>query len=343
MKHMYQPDEISCGPTCLKMVYDHIKHGEITFEEIKKICGTDNIKGTTLDDMIVGLKHIGINYEYPTLSSPESAIQYLNESLFGGDVIILRTLTKGIKHWVVVTGFDGRTYEVKDPWLGEIKYSQKQIINIWAPRDWDCLRIPKEQVDKTNALNEIRILIKQILMENYNQEVIIRKFQSEDRETILKLMIESFSHLMPEEQIPGYTDSVTNYSKSIVAVRDNVVVGAYLFGDNQLSNIVEHLEAEKTKQGEEEVGAVSRDDIKIYINPEDYIHKKGIEGVALVIAKSERGSGLGSKLKDYTRTLGYDYIWGMQYKELGNLEQWLKRRKLAAETKELNITVEDFN
>ena len=64
--------------------------------------------------------------------------------------------------------------------------------------------------------------------------------------------------------------------------------------------------------------------------------------MALVVKDSERGGGLGSKLKDYTRTLGVDYVWGIQYKDLGNLEQWLKRRKLAAENDEVNITVEDF-
>jgi hypothetical protein len=64
--------------------------------------------------------------------------------------------------------------------------------------------------------------------------------------------------------------------------------------------------------------------------------------VALVVKDMERGSGIGSKLKDYTRTLGVDYVWGIQYKDLGNLQQWLRRRKLAAESDGLNITVEDL-
>ena len=69
----------------------------------------------------------------------------------------------------------------------------------------------------------------------------------------------------------------------------------------------------------------------------------GVEGVALVIKPTYRGLGLASRLKDYTRTLGADYIWGIQYRTLDNLQYWLRRRKLVAQGLDQNITVEDFN
>ena len=156
IKHIYQPDDISCGPTCLKMIDDHINKGIITIEDLKKIIGTNDIKGTTLDDMIVGLEHLNIDYEVPDLTDVSEAIKYLNNSLNNGEPIILRTLTRGIKHWVIVSGFDGEKYDVKDPWLGEITYNEKQIIGIWKPRDFDCLKI----INKLKTESNLRSLIK---------------------------------------------------------------------------------------------------------------------------------------------------------------------------------------
>ena len=322
IKHIYQPDDISCGPTCLKMIFDHLNTGVITIEDIKKICGTNDIKGTTLEDMIVGLNHLGIKHEIPVLNNEKEAIAYLNKALSNNNPVILRTLTKEIKHWVIATEFDGGYYEIKDPWLGEIKYNEQQLIKIWKPRDFHCLKILKQ----SKIMENLRGLIRKILKENSdNKNFVVRKFKAEDKEQVLTLAIKAFSHLMSENEIPDYIDSVTNYEKSIVADKNGEIVGFYLLGDRQLNNGIEDEEAKS-----------------IYVDLDVYNKKTGLEGVALVVKDSERGGGLGSKLKDYTRTLGVDYVWGIQYKDLGNLEQWLKRRKLAAENDEVNITVEDF-
>lgn len=153
----------------------------------------------------------------------------------------------------------------------------------------------------------------------------VRKFSSDDRDRVMELMIQAFSHLMPESQIPAYTDHFTNYNKSIVLEKDGEVVGAYLLGDRQLRDGIEAYM-----------------DSDVYVNLDDYDEKDGVEGVALVVDESHRGAGVGSKLKDYVEKLGADYIWGLQYKALGNLEHWMKRRVLAAETPGINITLEDF-
>ncbi len=69
---------------------------------------------------------------------------------------------------------------------------------------------------------------------------------------------------------------------------------------------------------------------------------RGIEGVLLAVDKSIQGQGWGNRLKDYTRTLGFDYIWGQQLKPLNNLKDWLKRRELVGEVENCYITLEDF-
>jgi predicted double-glycine peptidase len=321
IKHIYQPDGISCGPTCLKMIDDHINNGIITIEDLKKIVGTNDIKGTTLDDMVVGLKHLNISYDIPNLGDEREAIEYLNNSLNNDEPIILRTLTKGIKHWVIVSGFDGQKYYVKDPWLGEITYNKKQIIKIWEPRGFDCLKI----INKLKMETNLRSLIKKILKE-HTDDIKVRRFSKHDKLGVIRLMIESFSHLMDESKIEDYTDSVTNYTKSIVVEKDGEIIGAYLLGDRQLRDGIIDMECEDN----------------VYVDLDKYDLKNGVEGVALVVDNNYRDLGLGSKLKDYTTTLGVDYIWGVQYKKLGNLTQWLRRRKLAAENDAFNITVQDL-
>lgn len=66
------------------------------------------------------------------------------------------------------------------------------------------------------------------------------------------------------------------------------------------------------------------------INPELYEELKdlsGIEGVALGVFPEYKNLGIGKRLIEYPKNMGYDYIWGYQFKPLKNLGDWLKRRK----------------
>lgn len=142
---IYQPNGISCGPTCIKMVYNYVKNNEqIAIDDISNICGTNNIKGTTLDDMIKGLDHFNIQHTVPTnLTDDKKAICFLNTALINDQIVILRTLTHGIKHWIIVDSIREQLYYVNDPWLGELIYTKEQILNIWTPRNFDCIAIIK--------------------------------------------------------------------------------------------------------------------------------------------------------------------------------------------------------
>ncbi len=68
----------------------------------------------------------------------------------------------------------------------------------------------------------------------------------------------------------------------------------------------------------------------------------GVEGILLFIEEKHRGDGWGNKLKDMSKELGYDYIWGQQFKGLNNLQDWLKRRELITETDNIYITAQIF-
>ena len=83
--------------------------------------------------------------------------------------------------------------------------------------------------------------------------------------------------------------------------------------------------------------------MKLCVNNYKYNQLKGVEGVLLVIDESIRNLGYGNKLKDFPKSLNVDYVWGEQLKELNNLDDWLKRRILIAETEHVYITAEFFN
>ena len=133
---------------------------------------------------------------------------------------------------------------------------------------------------------------------------------------VLEFSYPYFNHLMGKYSYEEYLKSVTNWDISAMLVNDdNKILGVYLLGNLQITDMVE--------------------------TPK-YENLVGVEGVLLVIESSLRGLGYGNKLKDYPKSLNVDYIWGQQFKGLKNLDDWLKRRELVATTSEVYITAEIF-
>jgi hypothetical protein len=149
-----------------------------------------------------------------------------------------------------------------------------------------------------------------------------RNVESKDVTALGHALKEVFSD--QSEWVVPYTIQHMNPSKSVIALKGNVVLGFYILGDRQLLAGVEEEEATPTE------------------DLSSYGAKTGVEGVALGIIPIARGNGLGSKFKNYPKTLGVDYVWGIQLKQLNNLEHWLKRRRVVAENTESVITLEDY-
>jgi hypothetical protein len=127
---------------------------------------------------------------------------------------------------------------------------------------------------------------------------------------------EYFKYVTPKDYFFGILQQETNWDISAILLDDeDKIMGLYLLGDSQLDSLT--------------------------VN-EKFIKLKGVEGVLLAVSEKIRGEGWGNKLKDYPKTLEFDYIWGQQLKSLNNLEDWLKRRELIAETKSVYITAEVF-
>jgi ABC-type bacteriocin/lantibiotic exporter with double-glycine peptidase domain len=135
IKHIEQPDDISCGPTCLMMLSNHYNINT-TIEKLTQACGTDELTGTTAEKMKKGLEYLNLNYEQFPLKNKQIAFKILDDYKNQDYFILFRTLTKGIKHWIVCDSISDK-FHIIDPWLGEYYLTHNELDKVWSPRDYD--------------------------------------------------------------------------------------------------------------------------------------------------------------------------------------------------------------
>ena len=138
INYFKQPTGNTCGPACLKMVHSSIftlqDTLQITIEDIADMCGTDWVVGTPPDRMEEGLKALGL--EYVIHVGEENPFESLHKTIDDGSTPILRTLTREMPHWIIVESYVGCIYNVLDPWLGRIQYTEEELTKIWEVRDF---------------------------------------------------------------------------------------------------------------------------------------------------------------------------------------------------------------
>lgn len=145
----------------------------------------------------------------------------------------------------------------------------------------------------------------------------IKKGISQEQQLeVIDWAFEYFKYVIKKNYFSSILEGETNWDISVLLIDENdKIMGVYLLGDKQLDSITTN---------------------------EKYIKLNGVEGVLLAVSDKIRGQGWGNKLKDYPKTLGFDYVWGQQLKILNNLDDWLKRRELIEETQNVYITAEIF-
>src|ERR1035437_1782835 len=157
----HQPTGNSCGPTCLYMAFEAVvnwpndlpfivpvKH---TIKDISEMCGTDWEVGTPPEKMVKGMKALNLNYvEY--MCSPRP-YELLRQVIADGNIPILRTITKGVPHWIVIDSCSPMLYNVLDPWLGKVQYYQPELDEIWKVRQYQFFEILKPTLSKYGKQN----------------------------------------------------------------------------------------------------------------------------------------------------------------------------------------------
>ena len=146
--HLHQTSGINCGPTSLKMVLEYFKAKKNpSIDELTEIMEVDVDAGTTDVRMKKGLIYCKMNHKQIKINEGEALI-FLKNYVKNDRKILLRTLTRGVKHWVVVYDYKDDLFLVADPWLGKIKYNDKEIYNIWEPRNFDGFIVYGETKEK---------------------------------------------------------------------------------------------------------------------------------------------------------------------------------------------------
>ena len=307
VKQIRQPDGISCGPTCIKMVGDFFKGEVASIEDICKSCGTDHITGTPPERMRKGLASLDI--KYVEHMDDENPYQSLRDAIDRGSVTMLRTLTHRVPHWIVVHSYNEESpniFYVNDPWLGQLEYNEKQLEEIWRERNYFFFEVLKE--------NE------QIDLNEDEQNVVIRPYSDDDFESVFNMLTDVYSKLRGMSAGSIWTvirsQCRGSFGLSVVVEVNGEVGGFYFLTQADL--------APKESTG------ITDDMI-------------GIQGVALGVSSKYKNLGIGKKLIEYPQTLGADYVWGYQPKDLENINDWLKRRKIYAESEGMYITYQIFN
>jgi len=165
-----QPDGLTCGPTCVRMVADWLGfHPKIGIRRMAAIAGTTPETGTTDVEMARVLDRLGLTYNRPSMNPRYRTTDYLKWSLSkGGNHILLRTAMPvrrmrpgetaeslapvlmpmangmaGAKHWIVLHGVtaDGR-FKAACPSEGEMTLDDDFVQLIWSARDYDCFEVP---------------------------------------------------------------------------------------------------------------------------------------------------------------------------------------------------------
>jgi len=307
VKQIRQPDGISCGPTCIKMVGDFFKGEVASIEDICKSCGTDHITGTPPERMRKGLASLDIKYVEHI--DDENPYQSLRDAIDRGSVTMLRTLTHRVPHWIVVHSYNEESqniFYVNDPWLGQLEYNEEQLEEIWRERNYFFFEVLKE--------NE------QIDLNEDEQNVVIRPYSDDDFESVFNMLTDVYSKLRGMSAGSIWTvirsQCRGSFGLSVVVEVDGEVGGFYFLTQADLA----------PKEGT----GITDDMI-------------GIQGVALGVSSKYKNLGIGKRLIEYPQTLGADYVWGYQLKDLENINDWLKRRRIYSESEGMYITYQIFN
>jgi ABC-type bacteriocin/lantibiotic exporter with double-glycine peptidase domain len=141
INHYHQPTGNTCGPACIFMTQQSIKNpdsiidkskADFMIEEIAELCETDWVVGTPPERMSKGMRALGLKFvEYQSSPRP---YELLKETINNGNIPIIRTITQGVPHWIIIEGYSDTSYDVLDPWLGVITYNESELDSIWEPR-----------------------------------------------------------------------------------------------------------------------------------------------------------------------------------------------------------------
>ncbi len=212
-----QPDAISCGPASLYMIAKYLDIAT-SVSELKAIMGTDYSTGTTDKKMILGLDYLSLDWDQFPVKNKELAYSLLDQALNDNKVVLFRTLTRGIKHWICCDYMKDGKYHILDPWLGEYFLSDDELNDVWEKREWDGFIIHgKNKADVSDPKIE-PVLAGEI-------------------DEVIKTAALIFSNVMEYKDNVEYLSKAADFNKSVKLINNGEIIGCYLIKDRELKDL----------------------------------------------------------------------------------------------------------
>lgn len=117
--YYHQPDQMDCGPTCLRMVAKHYGR-KVSLEKLRKISETtragSSLQGVSFAAESIGFKTLGVKIDYKNLldNAPLPCIVFWNSN-----------------HFVVVYKIKKNKVYIADPAHGLLVYEKQEFIDNW--------------------------------------------------------------------------------------------------------------------------------------------------------------------------------------------------------------------
>jgi hypothetical protein len=152
----------------------------------------------------------------------------------------------------------------------------------------------------------------------------ISTIEEDDIPQVVDVLHSSFGHIDDKETIATKLRPRMLNDLSLKLSIDGQIVGCYLLAEKSVNVFIEGIQTGALKDFPSET-------TQIYL--QDHLSDKGLQGIALSLLPEWRSQGYGNLLKNwYFNDHRFDYVWGVQDKRLGNIEDWKKSRDVIAES-----------
>jgi len=305
LKHIYQPNEYSCGGTCLKMLVGDLNREPIE-DFIKPI--SNKTTGTVLSKIEKTLKKYNMEYE----KSKDYSIENIKTNLVDNYIMML-VFVGSIPHWIIIEEFNGSKFKLLDPVMGIIYKSDSELTHYMEDRSTGIIKqgikflIPYKMVIIKKDLN---------FNESVNRNSVINRITTkEEKNFAVDIVAKQFEAQMSYKDSVAYINAVTNFNISYIATVGDEHVGVLLLGESHFKKIEITEDVDVDMSG------------------------KGLEGVALVIDNKFRNTRVISKLlySLYKLKPEYNYITVQQFKGMEETMNYFNKTIRIIETNYLNV------
>lgn len=303
MEHMIQPDGITCGPTAVAMI-----HGELLRRTGRsRLLDVGHIGSMCGTNPRTGTVHEGIATAFAGLGISSERILGRDRSL----PALASALDRG--DMVLCRTLTCGTKH----WVLAWGRDANGRVLVADPAVGRIVLTPAQLAERISHRD---YEIWTVPADQTAYEVVVDDFPSVDPGVSTgahALCRTVFGRFMPQG-LEEHLDRRSDWSASRRVVVDGDTVGVYLLRPSGLPDWADRTARERTR------------------------NLRGVAGIALAVDPDRRNRGYGRILKDEPERMGYDFVWGEQLRDLGNIEQWKRRREVLGERFDSYLSAEIF-